>query len=239
MGHSEYRKRNKRWDEKEYKDNRMLNYMVMRHLLGRKKSFYNPFIDEDGTVKLNRSKLDKIVNKRSSYVSEIDANTWSVKMNMDIGIFLGEQRFKLPNSIKYPLVTEMEWTKFTEYMYRINLEAPNFINNEMRDTYDAINAFRAEIKKYLKDILNTDISRIKDEQLKRFVFYIKNGTKYLDDTTFQRCSELVDTMKNFTIHDLSKLNDDNLVDYKNELMRQLEKVNAIIICRKDGVLVKK
>lgn len=238
MGHSEYRKRNKEWDDIKCKENRMLNYMMMRYLLGRKKKFINPFINDDGSVMLNRAKLDKIIHKRSSYISVEDAKAWALKLNMSEGIFSGTERFKFPENEKYPLLNDNKWEQFTLYMDRVNRAEPNYINGEEQDIFNAINAFVDEIKMYLNDVLNMNIN-INDDQLRRYVFYIKHGSMYLDDNTYNMCNELIDKMKSLTINDIAKLNNESLVNYKSELKRQIEKVNAIIICREDGVFVKK
>jgi hypothetical protein len=232
-------KRNTDWDTPVCRANKMLNYMMMRYLLGRKQKFKSPFVEEGESSTLTRTKLDRIINQMRSYITVDDAIKWSERLDMDIDIFSGNKHFMIKESKDYPMLNDTNWKKFITYKKRINAVNPNFTGDEEEVTFNFVNDFKGDIKAYLNDELKKDIANIEDEQLRRFIFYIKKGVKYRDDTAFKKYDDLIQCMKGFSLNDMRKLNDSSLLEYKKELYHQIEKVNAILVCREEGILMEK
>lgn len=233
-------KLNKKWADDEYRENRMINYMVMRKLQNMKRSFLQP-------IDLERGKIDRIINGFRSSVSDEFITKVVRDTGMDIKIFTGEKRFEIfedpprdangyvIDSDKKMYLTKVDWEKFikakwTTFHYKRD-------NKGYDSTYEKADKicleFAQVIDKYLKKIIKGGISNIEDEQLRKYVYFISAKKAYDKSYVPSQFERVTLTLEAITIKEIGQLNDKQLSRYINALKKQCDKATALQIIRKD------
>ena len=224
-------KRNETWEGRAYKLNRMVNFKVMRYLLGRKRSFFSPF---EGIV--SRGKLDRI-RRLESFVSEETAEKLSKSLGMELAIFSGEKRFGIiekegtKNDVIY--LTEKNWKKYLDCEEALIKKTNGY---DDKDVKKYVEGFNQRLETYLQEGLNLYNGKYEDMQLTRYAYFIMHGYTYNENYLERKYKQLIIDLNSGKINEVMQLEDSVMKQYYQALKKQMEKINAIRVFREEGLV---